>query len=55
MRQEINTKQIVVKNIYFSNESHTAFKAKDDLHKKLSRANAAPLKQTALYTNYIKN
>ena len=34
--------------IYSSRESHTTFKAKDALHKRLSRANAAPLTQTEL-------
>ena len=34
--------------IHSSKESHTTFKVKDALHKKLSRANAAPLTQTEL-------
>ena len=34
--------------IYSSKESHTTFKAKDALRKRLSRANAAPLTQTEL-------
>ena len=34
--------------IYSSKESHTTFKAKDALHKGLSRANAAPSTQTEL-------
>ena len=35
-------------NIYSSKESHTTFKAKDALRKKLSRANAASLTQSEL-------
>ena len=34
--------------IYSSRESHTTFKAKDALRKKLSRANAASLTQSEL-------
>ena len=34
--------------IYSSRESHTTFKAKDALRKKLSRANAVPLTQSEL-------
>ena len=34
--------------IYSCKESHTTFKAKDALCKRLSRANAAPLTQTEL-------
>ena len=44
----MSAKQIIVKKIYSSRESHTTFKAKDALRKKLSRANAVPLTQSEL-------